>query len=444
MSVLKRPTLIASPLADLHELAAELALEGYRKLRKEDLVSAILRSQGIEDDGPAESESVRDERADGDAAGGRSRRDGRRSRASGPRERPERPERSSRRGERPAERSAGRGERPAERGDDRAERIATGTVELSGNGSGLLRVADGEDVYISAAQVRRCELVDGDEVTGPVRPARRSERHPSLARVHSINGAPSEEVAGAVRFEELAVEYPSERLPIAGSDPVLAAADAAVPIGKGSRVTICGAPHAGKSHLLREYGAALAAVDGLSVAIVLAGVRPEEIADWPQGEDGPETSISSDSPPDVQSAAVWSAVQTGRRVAARGGDAVVLIDSLEALPDGTARRVLGSARKLQAGGSLTVIATASAPVGLETSIIALDVAKRRAGEDPVDRGGSGTIASDRLVAAKPAAKRAARKPAAAKKPAAKRKPAAKKKAAAKPPAADDGGPDAAS
>ena len=94
--------------------------------------------------------------------------------------------------------------------------MAEGVVELLGNGSAFLRVsppeASDEDVYISAAQVRRCELVSGDRVSGPVRPRRRSERYPSLARVDTINGASADAVAEGARYEDLPVAYP-ERAP---------------------------------------------------------------------------------------------------------------------------------------------------------------------------------------------------------------------------------------
>ena len=91
--------------------------------------------------------------------------------------------------------------RPAE------ERTVEGVVELLGNGSGFVRVDPPEpsddDVYISAAQVRRCELVSGDVVTGPVRRPRRSERYPSLVRVDTINGTPADEVAEGTRYDDL-------------------------------------------------------------------------------------------------------------------------------------------------------------------------------------------------------------------------------------------------
>src|SRR6202044_2149291 len=105
---------------------------------------------------------------------------------------------------------------------DTPARIAAGEVELLGNGTAFLRVSPPEpsddDVYISAAQVRRCELVSGDRVSGPVRTPRRSERYPSLVRIDTINGAPAESVSDGVRYEELPVAWPSERLALDSKD----------------------------------------------------------------------------------------------------------------------------------------------------------------------------------------------------------------------------------
>lgn len=423
MPVLNRATLTESPLADVHELAAEFGIEGFRKLRKPDLIGAILKSQGIEDEGPLpepapESEPEPDA---GERAGA-----GRRART-GPARGRSRSERGARR-ERNGGEDSDRGEAPP-----REDKVVTGLVDLLGNGSGFVRIAGpgatDEDVYISAAQVRRCELVSGDTVSGPSRPARRSERYPSLVRVDTINGKPVDEVVAGTRFEDLAVTYPTERLELAGADKLLSDVDAVAPIGKGSRVTIAGAPHAGKSSLLRLYAEHLRESDFEKIFTVVVGVRPEEIADW--GKDVEALTFAAS--PEAQSQAVFAAIDNARRIAARGADAVVLIDTLDGLSPGAAKRALGAARNIDGGGSLTVIATAAKPFGIETTIITLDVASARAGKSALDAGGSGTIAKDRLKAgkavAKPRAKKAAPK---AKKPAAKpraKKPAAKKPAA---------------
>ncbi len=283
--------------------------------------------------------------------------------------------------------------------NEREDKIATGTVELLANGSGFLRVlgdeASDDDIYISAAQVKRCELVAGDKIAGPVRPARRSERFPSLVRVDTINGRPADEVAEGTRFEDIAVAWPDERIALAGDDAAVNTVQWLTPFGKGSRVVIAGDSRSGKSELLRRLAGALAAKSDLEVSAVLAGVRPEEVADWPVT---PSATLTFASSADAQAQAIEQAVETGRRVAARGGDAVVLIDGFEYLPSSAARRALSAGRNLAGGGSLTVIATSPAPVGGETTVIALDRAAAALGTFPaLALGDSGVLRAELLV-----------------------------------------------
>src|SRR5579872_5756256 len=236
MSIISPADLEASPLADLHALASALGIDGYRRLRKEDLVDAILARQGA-------AATPRRRRAEAPPRDGA----GESPVAAAPEE--ERPARAGR-----ARRRRGRGrdgEAVAESAPEAApagreepeERIADGVVELLPNGSGFLRVnpneTSDEDVYISAAQARRCELVSGDRISGPVRPARRSERHPSLVRIDTINGLPADEAVVGTRLEDLEVDFPTVAIAL-GSDAALAAVAAAAPFGLGSRVLVTG------------------------------------------------------------------------------------------------------------------------------------------------------------------------------------------------------------
>ena len=113
------------------------------------------------------------------------------------------------------DRDGGR-DRDRDADDDGEDKVAEGVVELLANGSGFVRLAPPEptddDVYVSAAQVKRCELVSGDRVSGPVRAPRRSERFPSLVRVDTINGRPADEVAEGTRFEDLPAAFPDRAL----------------------------------------------------------------------------------------------------------------------------------------------------------------------------------------------------------------------------------------
>jgi transcription termination factor Rho len=453
--VLERAELEASPLADLHAIADQIGLDGFRRLRKGDLIDAILdrtgdgaspgagapggsgregRSEVGEERGsragrrrPTRTRRARttsepdEERASGDeerGAGGeneereslRSRRGpvrARRSRGGAKADQPEvaapGPERDSADQEHghPPSRTGSRTPRSSGRPDG-ADLVVEGVVELLGNGSAFLRVsppdASDEDAYISAAQVRRCELVSGDRVSGPVRTPRHSERYPSLARVDTINGAPAESVAEGTRYEDLPVAYPAERLELDPQDATLAAIEWLTPIGLGSRAVLVGAARAGKTETLRRLLRALSGRESLEVLLALSGVRPEEIALWREGPIAPAAALSFAASAELQGQTVEHVVETAKRVAARGGNVVVLIDGLDTLHPHVARRVLANARNLADGGSLTVIATATRPFGGESTVIALDVALTSTGRLPaLDLVHSGTVRPELLV-----------------------------------------------
>jgi transcription termination factor Rho len=392
MTVLHRDALEASPLADLHAIASELGIDGFRRLRKADLIDRILRDSGG-DDGSDDSvddggdNGVAEEIVDEAAA-----------------EEEARPKR--RRGSRGGRGRSGRDEADRDDdGDDGAERrdeTIEGVVELLGNGSGFVRVSPPEpsdgDVYISAAQVRRCELVSGDRVSGPVRKPRRSERYPSLVRVDTINGAPAEEVAEGTPYDELPCAFPSVRLELGSDDPTLKAIEWLTPIGRGSRVAITGGALAGKTETLRRLAAALSAVEGLELSLVLTGVRPEEAAEWKAGPLAPAAALTLSAAADAQGQALERAIETAQRIAARGGHAVVLVDTLDGIAPAVARRALAAARAIVDGGSLTVIATTSGPLGGETTVIGLDATRTAARNFPaLDLRASGTLRPELLV-----------------------------------------------
>ncbi|MCW3056567.1 MAG: transcription termination factor Rho, partial [Solirubrobacterales bacterium] len=286
MAVLERSDLEASPLADLHAIADQLGLDGFRRLRKDALIDAILDEPGgaeapqRSDSADADEDEEVSERPE-TAPRARRRRPtrSRRSSTSDSAEEDDAPARAPAARERTARpsgaRSAG-GSAP----EEASGRTAEGVVEVLGNGSAFLRVdppePSDEDVYISAAQVRRCELVSGDRVTGPVRTPRRSERYPSLVRIDTINGASSESVSDGTRYDELPVAFPSERLALGSKDPTLEAIEWLTPLGRGSRAVIVGDRQSGKTETLRRMLEAVHGREELEVSVVLAGARPEE------------------------------------------------------------------------------------------------------------------------------------------------------------------------
>jgi transcription termination factor Rho len=191
--------------------------------------------------------------------------------------------------------------------------------------------------------------------------------------------------------------FPSERLPLDSDDLTITAIAGLAPIGLGSRVTIAGAAQAGKTEVLRRLAGLLAGNDQLHLWLVLVGVRPEELGEWRGGPVEPAVALTLSASADAQSQAVEGVVEQARRIAARGANTVVLIDTLEVVPLHASRRALASARKLADGGSLTVIATAPEPIGGETTVIAMDAALARTGQFPaLDPAGTWTMRREAL------------------------------------------------
>jgi transcription termination factor Rho len=417
MSIVDRSALEESPLADLHAIASELSIDGYRRLRRAELIDAILRRQGgdratetaptgtdelaaavaEELAGPGGGDlvdAVGEELAERPARRRRGRRGGRgRSTAA-------------------AEEEAGPSPEGPEEIDEEEEEVehvaegeaVSGVVELLPNGSGFLRVnppePSDEDVYISGAQVRRCELVPGDRISGPRRPARRSERFASLIRIDTINDRPASEVADVARYDDLPAAFPSLRFKLGSEDPTVKAIEWLTPFGQGSRVTIVGGPRAGKTEALRRLAAALSAQEELELqmSLVLVGVRPEEISEWAAGPVAPAAALTFAASADAQAQALEPIVDQARRLAARGTHTVVLIDTLDGVHPHAARKLMASARNLLESGSLTMIATASAPIGGETTVIALDASLASTGRFPaVDLASSWTMRAELLV-----------------------------------------------
>ena len=359
MAVLQRRELESSPLADLHAIASELGIEGFRAKRKDDLIGAILAAQGGEEaeDEREPDEVPLDEALEPAFAG--------EAEAAEPAAEVEPAAEEEPAAVDEAEAVTEEGEAGAYEGEEVVEEepeveeevsdeeIATGVLDVLANGSGFLRLDPAgqsrDDVYVSPAQIRRCELRAGDDVSGPVRPPRRNERHPSLVRVETVNGGAAEPPEERPWFGDLTPVFPTERL------AAPAAFDSA-PFGKGSRVAVGGPPGAGASMLLLEAVRMLAEqYPGISLQVVLAGVRPEEVGAW---RDSGQTVVggSFERSPEAQAQAAELAVERAKRLVERGGHAAVVIDALDALPPGVRRRLFGAARATEEGGTLTIVA----------------------------------------------------------------------------------------
>jgi transcription termination factor Rho len=203
-----------------------------------------------------------------------------------------------------------------------------------------------DDVYVSPAQIRRCELRAGDQLSGPVRPPRRSERHPSLVRVDKVNDGDPEPPAERPKFDDLTPVFASKKL----------SGLADVPYGRGSRVAIGGPPGAGVTSLLSSAVDALKGESDIELVVLLIGARPEEVTEWQRLDGVTVAGGGFDRPVDEQAQIAELAVERAKRVVERGGHAALVVDSLDALPPAAARRVFGAARATDEGGSLTVLA----------------------------------------------------------------------------------------
>jgi len=377
-------------IADLHALAAEAGVEGYRKLSREELVRAISES-GVEP-APAEPAGVEpdadevvveatvvaagaDEAVEVDAAGARE---------------PDGPE------------------------PDTEE--VSGILEILPQRYGFLRMhgleADPGDVYISASQVRRCELRTGDEVAGPAREPRRGERHRALVHVDQVNG---EEPLAAERpeFGDLA-PVPAERRVAPGDEVLARAIDLLAPLALGQRVLVRAAPRAGRTTLLRGIARGLQQTEGVELIVLLIDERPEEATAWREAVPDAQFAIATaDMAPADQVRVAELALERGRRRAETGGDAVLLVDSLSRLayadggPDAV-KHLFGSGRNLNGAGSLTVVATTLAGADdegeaeravatTENALVTLDPELAAAGVHPAIVPGECRISNEEML-----------------------------------------------
>jgi len=387
-------------LADLHALAARVGVPRFRMLRRPELIREIESRGGAPEDAPT-----------GSAA------------AEAP------PVLDATEAETPPEGTPAVAEPELQRERLEAPETeeVTGVLEITSQRYGFLRLQGLEphpdDVYISASQVRRCELRPGDEVSGPARAPRRGERHRALVHVDRVDGG-DPQAAERREFDELTPILPTRRLSLDRdpSDVLTRAVDLLAPMALGQRVLVWAAPRSGRTTLLRGLARAIASADDVELILLLIDERPEEVTGWRQALPNAEiASASADLPPVDQVRLTDLALERARRRVESGVDVVTIVDSLSRLavaarlaggrsPSADAaevKRLFGSGRDLaeEGAGSLTVVATVvegaeddgaaqRAVMTTESSLIRLDPELAAAGVVPALRPGECRVSNE--------------------------------------------------
>jgi transcription termination factor Rho len=273
----------------------------------------------------------------------------------------------------------------------RAERegnyFAGGILEITSEGYGFLRTngykPSPSDVYVSQTQIRRFGLRTGDYVMGQVRPPKESEKYYGLLRVEATNGMDPEAAKGRPTFDQLTPTFPDERIDLEAGDPnpTTRLINLVAPVGRGQRGLVVSPPKGGKTVLLQHIAkAVLNRYDDIHVMVLLVGERPEEVTDWRRSVQGAEVIAATfDDPEDVQTRVAELAVERAKRLVEVGRHIVILLDGITRLtraynislpPSGRTlsggldpvalhppKRLFGTARNTEEGGSLTIIAT---------------------------------------------------------------------------------------
>jgi len=269
-----------------------------------------------------------------------------------------------------------------------------GYLDLREEGYGFLRtrgyLPSPNDVYVSISQVRRFALRRGDEVDGACRPAASTEKYPALLRIDTISGLTPEEARVRPRFEDLTPLFPDEklRLEVAGDPANLTAriVDLISPIGKGQRGLIVSPPKAGKTTVLKQIAHSIEANNPEVVLMVLlVDERPEEVTDMRRSVKGEVIASTFDRPAEEHTDVAELTIERAKRLVELGRDVVIVLDGITRLAraynlaqPATGRimsggidtgalyppkKFFGSARNIEEGGSLTILATALVETG---------------------------------------------------------------------------------
>ncbi|MGB3005573.1 MAG: transcription termination factor Rho [Chitinophagaceae bacterium] len=272
--------------------------------------------------------------------------------------------------------------------------LGEGVLEMMPDGYGFLRSSDynylssPDDVYVSPSQIKLFGLKTGDTVHGAVRPPKEGEKYFALLKVDTINGKSPEEVRDRVPFDYLTPLFPFEKLNLftTASDYSTRIMDLFTPIGKGQRGLIVAQPKTGKTMLLKAVANAIAANHPeCYLMVVLVDERPEEVTDMERSVRAEVIASTFDEPAEKHVKVSTIALQKAKRLVECGHDVVILLDSItrlarahntvapssgkvlsggvEANAMQKPKQFFGAARKIEHGGSLTIIATALVDTG---------------------------------------------------------------------------------
>jgi transcription termination factor Rho len=272
--------------------------------------------------------------------------------------------------------------------------VSEGVLEMMPDGYGFLRSSDynylssPDDIYVSPSQIKLFGLKTGDTVKGSVRPPKEGEKYFALLKVETINGRLPDEIRDRVPFDYLTPLFPFEKLSLAkpGSSTSVRIIDLFTPIGKGQRGLIVAQPKTGKTMLLKEVANAIAANHPeCYLMIVLVDERPEEVTDMQRSVRAEVIASTFDEPADKHVKVSTIALQKAKRLVEVGHDVVILLDSItrlarahntvapasgkvlsggvEANAMQKPKQFFGAARKIENGGSLTILATALIDTG---------------------------------------------------------------------------------
>ncbi|MBQ8095622.1 MAG: transcription termination factor Rho [Prevotella sp.] len=271
-----------------------------------------------------------------------------------------------------------------------------GVLEILQDGYGFLRSSDynylssPDDIYVSPQQIKRYSLKTGDVVDCTVRPPHDNEKYFAMSTVNSINGRNPEEVRDRVSFEHLTPLFPEEKFQLTGdaqtTNPSTRIVDLFAPIGKGQRALIVAQPKTGKTILMKNIANAIAANHPEAyIMMLLIDERPEEVTDMARTVNAEVIASTFDEPADRHVKIAGIVLEKAKRMVECGHDVVIFLDSITRLArayntvapasgkvltggvDANAlqkpKRFFGAARKIENGGSLTIIATALVDTG---------------------------------------------------------------------------------